>query len=186
MDDARIVDLFLVKDEAAIAFAAEKYGSKLSRLAERILEDAHAAEECVSDAYLRAWNSIPPSEPRGYLFPYLARITRQSALDRVKKAGAAKRSALLVELSAEMEECLPSGEDPADEAEARELMRLINAFLSELPDEKRAVFLRRYWYFDSVADIAKSLGFRESKVKTMLFRMREKLRAYLEKEGYNV
>lgn len=186
MNDQLIVELYLARDEAAIGETSAQYGLKLKRIAASILGDAHAAEECVNDVYLRAWNSIPPNEPRQYLFAYLARITRQIALSRLKTAGALKRSALLTELTAEMEECLPFGADTADEAEARELSRLINAFLAMLSAEKRAVFLRRYWYFDSIAEIAKSFGFRESKVKTMLFRMREKLRAYLEKEGYRV
>lgn len=184
MDDGRIVDLFLTRDESAIAGVAEKYGARLLGLAERILGDAQAAEECVSDAYLRAWNSIPPNEPRQYLFPYLARITRQSALDRVRTAGAKKRSALVVELTAEMETCIPSGVSAADEAEARELMGLINAFLASLAEEKRIVFLKRYWYFEPVRAIANDLGMSGSKVKTILFRTREKLKAYLKKEGY--
>ena len=186
MDDAKVVELFLERDEAALRAVSESYGPKLLRLAGRILGDAQAAEECVNDAYLRAWNSIPPNEPRQYLFAYLARLVRQLAISRLRSDSALKRSAAVTELTSEMEECLPLGNDTANEAEARELMRLINAFLKALPDEKRAVFLRRYWYFDSVSDIAGRFGCRESRVKTMLFRTREKLKAYLEKEGYHV
>lgn len=186
MDDSALVDLFFVRDEAALDGASECYGEKLRRLAFGILGDRQAAEECVNDALLRAWNSIPPDEPRQYLFAYLARIVRQAALNRLKSVNTAKRSAVVTELTAEMAECLPSGLDTAGEAEAKELSRLINAFLASLDEEKRAVFMRRYWYFDPIAAIAKSFGFREGKVRTMLFRTREKLRAYLEKEGYDV
>ena len=186
MDDSAIVELFFARDEAAIKSVSERYGEKLIRLADGILGDRREAEECVNDAYLRAWNSIPPNEPRQYLFAYLAKIVRQNALNRIKTASAKKRTALLTELTQEMSECLPSRRGVEDEAEANELSRLINAFLGSLSEEKRAVFLRRYWYFDPITDIAKSFGFRESKVKTMLFRTREKLKVYLTEEGYSV
>ena len=184
MDDSRLVDLFLARDESAISGTAEKYGQKLLRLAKRLLGSTDDAEECINDAYLRAWDSIPPNEPRQYLFPFLARIARQNALNRVRSSAAAKRSALVVELTAEMEECLPSSLDASSGAEKRELMGLINAFLARLPEEKRIIFLKRYWYFEPVTSIAVTLGISQSKVKTTLFRTREKLKAYLEEEGY--
>ena len=186
MNDSRIVDLYLARDEDAIRATEAEYGAKLGRIAAGILGDVQAAEECVNSAYLRAWNSIPPNEPREYLFPYLAKLTRQIALNLIKTASAVKRTALLTELTQEMSECMPSRIGVEDEAEARELMRLVNTFLSRLPEEKRSIFLRRYWYFDPIADIAKSFGCREGRVRTLLYRIREQLKTFLEAEGYKI
>ena len=186
MDDAAIVELYLARDEAAIAETAEKYGAALRRIARGILHDAFAAEECENDAYLTAWNSIPPHEPRDYLFAFLGRIVRNISIDRCRKADAGKRKAASVELTKEMEECLSAGGDPAEAADAKALTAVINGFLADLPEEQRGIFLRRYWFFDATADIAARYGISRSKVKTTLFRLRKRLRAHLEKEGYTV
>ncbi len=186
MDDARIVDLYLARDESAVLQTAQKYGGKLRRIANRILCDPAAAEECENDTYLEAWNRIPPHEPRTCLFPFLGRITRHLAIDLCRKTAAQKRSALLCELTAEMESCLPGVEDVAAEAEAEALSRTITDFLRTRTEEQRNVFLRRYWYFDSIPEISLRYGFSRSKVKTMLFRLREDLRRHLEKEGYTI
>lgn len=183
MDDGAIVDLFLNRDEAAIFAVKEKYGAKLNAVAMRMLSDRAAADECENDAYFEAWNRIPPHEPRTYLFAFLARIVRASALNRAKALAREKRSAKLVELTDELESILPSPRDTASEAEAAELGRQINSFLKRLPDEKRVVFVQRYWYALSVKEIALRYQMSEGKVKTLLFRTRNELKKHLKKEG---
>ena len=186
MEDAEIVTLYLERNEAALTATAEKYGAALRRVAYGILGDAQAAEECENDTYLQAWNSIPPHEPKSYLFPFLGRITRHVAIDRCRKANAAKRQGAVAELTKEMEACLPAGGDPAEALDEKALAGAINAFLATLSETQRGVFLRRYWFFDPIGDIAARYGMTKSGVKTMLFRLRERLREHLRKEGYTV
>ena len=184
MTDSEIVELYLARDETALARTAEHYGSRLRALAYSVLDDMTAAEECENDTYLAAWNSIPPHEPRTYLFAYLARITRHLSLDRCRARGREKRGARLEELTAELSDCIPSQETTETQMEAKELAAAISSFLYTLSEEKRDVFLRRYWYFDSVAVLAKQTGWSESRVKTTLHRLRNALRDHLQKEGY--
>ncbi len=186
MNDSEIVDLFLSRDESAITFASQKYGAQLRSVAYRIVSDASYAEECENDAYMSAWGLIPPNEPRRYLFAFLARIVRNKALDRVRGENAARRSAAVCELTEEMRECIPAPGGTEKELEARELSRAVNAFLKRQPREKCDMFLRRYWFFDSVSDIAKRFGRTESSVKTTLWRMRCALKEHLESEGYTL
>ena len=183
MDDSGIVGLYLLRDEAAVTQTAEKYGSRLRALAYGIVGDRQTAEECENDTYLEAWSSIPPHEPRDYLYAFLARITRHLALNCCRERSRLKRSAYLCELGEELEQCIPSPGDEQCRVEDMTLRDALNAFLGKLEPEKRCVFLRRYWYLDSVADISKRFAISESKVKTMLFRCRNQLREYLEKEG---
>ena len=184
MDDSGIVDLYLARDETAIIETQRKYGQRLSRIACNILDSAESAEECENDTYLEAWNRIPPHEPRTYLFSFLGKITRHLAIDRCRKNTSLKRQALFCELTAEMEECIPGRSSAEEAVDAKALKHSIDAYLSGLSVPQQNVFVRRYWFFDSIADIARQYGFSQSKVKTMLFRMREGLRTHLEKEGY--
>jgi len=186
MDDAFIVDRYIARDEKAIEYTSKKYGKKLYRLANEIVNDAHTAEECENDTYLRAWNSIPPHEPRDYFFAFLAKIVRFIALDRYKEMSRQKRKAEFVELTTELEDILSGGNNTEGEIEGGQLNEAVNHFLRNLPQEKRNVFLRRYWYMDSVLDIAERYGYSEGKVKTILFRVRNDLKEYLEKEGYKL
>lgn len=186
MEDSKIVDLYLARDEKAIAFTSQKYGNRLRRLADRILNDASTAEECENDTYMHAWNSIPPHEPRDYFLPFLSKIIRFLALDNLKAMTRKCRNADFVELSAEIENCIPATDDIALLAEGKELSRLISDYLRTLPSEKRNIFLRRYWFMNSVAEVAERFGISEGKVKTVLFRVRKGLRDYLQKEGYPV
>ena len=186
MDDGSIVDLFLKRDEEAIAESAAKYGSRLRAIAQKLCGDGQTSEECENDAYLAAWNSIPPHEPRGYLFSYLAKLVRAAAINRVKSDGRQKRRAELIELSRELEACLPTAGDVETEAENAELIRSINAFLRAQPKEKRDLFIRRYWYTDSISELASSFGMSESKVKTTLFRLRAKLKEHLDREEIRI
>lgn len=181
MDDKGIVDLYFARDESAISETMKSYNDRLFRFAMRFLSDRRDAEECVNDAYVRAWDTIPPNRPYS-LFAYLAALCRNAALDVIKKNTAQKRSAQLVELTQEMNECIPDTNITDERSE--ELSECINEFLAQLPKDKRAVFLGRYWYNEPVADIARRTGFSQSNVKTMLHRMRESLRVYIErKEG---
>ena len=186
MEDTEIVALFLRRDEAAIRETAAKYGTALRNIAAGLTGDPLSAEECENDTYLQAWNSIPPHEPRDYLFPFLARITRHIAIDRCRRERAQKRGAPTVELTAEMAECIPSLADGFDAPDAQALTEALDRFLSALPGQQRSIFLRRYWFFDSVKEIAARFGVSQSKVKTTLHRLRERLREHLKKEGYDV
>ena len=184
MEDSLIVELFLQRNESAISESSEKYGSRLRSLALGITEDALTAEECENDTYLEAWKRIPPHEPRKYLYAFLARITRHLALNRIREAKSQKRHAFLTVLSAELEQCLPSGEDP--QLDQLVLKEALNGFLTTLSDEKRNIFLRRYWFLDSIECISEGFGISQSKVKTTLFRCRKGLKSYLEQEGYEL
>lgn len=179
-----IVELYLRRDEAAIAQTIQKYGSRLRALSRGIVGDEQTAEECENDTYLEAWRSIPPHEPRDYLYAFLARITRHISLNCCRERGRLKRSAFICELDAELEQCLPV----QDEFGVDDVLLgdVLNDFLGRLEPQKRCIFVRRYWYMDSIADIAKRYGLTESRVKTTLFRCRERLRERLKQEGYTV
>lgn len=184
MEDSAIVDLYLARDEDAIRHTAEKFGGRLRALSYGIVRDNQAAEECENDTYLAAWNSIPPHTPRDYFYPFLARIARHLSLNLCRDRGRLKRGGFICSLEDELERCFPAPDDTARCVDAIALGKAINGFLGTLTREKRAIFLRRYWYLDSIEDIAGRLGVSRSKIKTTLFRCRAKLRAYLEKEGY--
>ncbi len=186
LDDFKIVELYLSRDESAIPHTAQKYGAKLRQIANSILNNMASAEECENETYLEAWNSIPPNEPRTYLFAFLGRITRHLAIDECRKNTSQKRHALFCELTQEMEQCIPGKDDPEEALEASALSQAINTFLKTCTEAQRTVFVRRYWYFDTIPEICKRYGYSQSKVKTMLFRMRNGLRTYLEKEGYTI
>ena len=181
MTDEQIIELFWERREEAIRQAELVYGKRLQNLAFSVLRDQQEASEVVNDTLLRAWVSIPPNRPQ-FLFAYLAAICRNLALNRVDWRNAAKRRAEIVTISEELAFCLP---DPAGERTetAQELSQALNGFLSTLEKETRIIFLRRYWYADSVSAIARQRGISESKVKMQLLRTRNRLREYLEKEG---
>lgn len=184
MEDGTIVELYWQRDESAIAQTASKYGNYLHSISYRILSNSEDAEECVNDTYKAAWDSMPPHRP-SLLSTFLGKITRRISIDRWRKLSADKRgggeTAVALE---ELEECVSGSGSVEDEIERRELTRMINEFIRALPCTERQVFMCRYWYVDSVSDIAKQFGFSESKVKSMLFRTRNRLREKLEKEGY--
>lgn len=185
MDDAKIVELYLARNESAISQTAQKYGSKLRRIANNILNNPESAEECENDTYFEAWNRIPPHEPRTFLFAFLGKIIRHLAIDVCRRSSSQKRRALFCELTQEMQECIPGKSDVEREVETRALSRTIDAFLETCSEEQRNVFVRRYWFLDTISEICKRYGYSQGKVKTMLFRMRERLRIHLEKEGYS-
>jgi len=183
MDDERIVELYWARDERAIGETRQKYGRYCYAVAYRILGSREDAEECESDTYFEAWRSIPPARPT-VLSVFLGAITRRNALDRWRRAGAEKRGGGEAALSLhELEECIPGGRSIDEAIEEQTLSEAISDFLRGVSEAEASVFIRRYWYFDSVADIAKRYGFGKSKVKMMLKRTRDKLLVYLEKEG---
>ena len=186
LDDGKIVELYLMRDESAISRTEEKYGARLRSVAYGILNSRETAEECENDTYMQAWRSIPPNEPRSFLYAFLARIIRNISLNLCRDRDRLKRRAFLCELSAEMEECIPSPDDTECKVDDIILREALNGFLLTLDEEKRNIFVRRYWYIDSISDISERFAISESKVKTTLFRIRKKLREYLEKRGYTL
>lgn len=184
LDDREIEELYFMRDEAAIRQTSEKYGRRLRVLSLGIVKDRQTAEECENDAYAQAWASIPPCEPGNYLYAFLARIIRNISIDCCRRRGRLKRSAFVCELSMELEQCIPAPDDTECLVDDLAFSEAINGFLRTLSAEKRNVFLRRYWYLDSIADISLRFAISESKVKTMLLRSRNQLRDYLTKEGY--
>ncbi len=181
MEDAKILDLYFARNEDAIRQTDKTYGRKLHTLSNRILYNQEDAEESVSDTYLKAWNAIPPKRPQ-YFYAYLAAICRNLSLHRLERRQTAKRSAQVVELTQEMEQCIPDTRQ-AQQIEQRDLSRMLDGFLGTLNPESRQIFLRRYWFGDTVPEIAARYGLTESKVKMRLSRTRGKLRTVLEKEG---
>lgn len=184
MDDKKIVDLYWNRDENAIKETALKFGKYLHSISYHILLNYEDAEECVNDAYNDAWNSIPPHRP-SILSTFLGKITRRISIDLWRKHSAGKRGGgEMTIILDELEECVSGKDDVETEIERRELQKKLNVFLMNLPAVECKVFIRRYWYMNSVSDIAEWSGYSESKVKSMLFRTRTKLRKMLEKEGY--
>ena len=181
MEDSKIIELFFARDEDAIKHTDDTYGRRLYQLADNIVRNGQDAEESVSDTYLKAWDTIPPRKPQ-YFFAYIAKICRHFALDRLDWKNAAKRKAEVVSLTQEMEACIPDTQRDRELAE-KELGMILDTFLRILTPENRVVFLRRYWYVDTIAEIAVRYGISESAVQMRLNRTRAKLCTYLEKEG---
>ena len=184
MEDSKIIELFFARNEDAIKHTEEAYGRRLFHLAENIVKNGQDAEESVSDTYMKAWDTIPPQKP-SHFFAYLAKICRNFALKRLDWKKAAKRNAEVVSLTEEMEMCIPD-QSRDREIEARELSAALDQFLRTLTPKNQMVFLRRYWYADTIAEIAARYGISESAVLMRLNRTRAKLGSYLKKEGINV
>lgn len=184
MEDAQIIALFLERNEQAVKETDTAYGRKLYVLSNNILNNREDAEESVSDTYMETWRSIPPKYPR-YFYAFLAAICRNMSFNRLDWRLAAKRNAEVVALTQEMENCIPDSRQHTD-MERKELRRILEGFLESLSRENRLIFLRRYLYVDTVAEIAARYGISESKVKTQLHRTRMKLRKVLAEEGITV
>ena len=181
MDDSRIIELFWSRSEQAIDEVDRKYGSLCRRIAGNLLHNAEDTQECVNDTYHSLWNAIPPRRPDP-LAAFIAKITRNLAMKRLTHRNAAKRAALTVSF-VELSECIPSGQSPEQVLEMQELSRVIDRFLDTLDPDSRNMFLRRYWFFDSIAQIAAGFGVSQSKVKMRLFRVRNELKEYLAREA---
>ena len=183
MDDTQIVELYWARKESAIEETAAKYGSYCRSIAGNILQNQDDAEECVNDTWLGAWNSMPPHRP-SVLSTFLGKLTRRISIDKWRRTTAKKRGdGQLPLVLAELEDCVSDGKSIEEETERKLLAEIIATFVKSLPETEQKIFLCRYWYMDSVGSIATRFRFSESKVKSMLFRTREKLRTCLEKEG---
>ncbi|MCI9176552.1 MAG: sigma-70 family RNA polymerase sigma factor [Lachnospiraceae bacterium] len=185
MEDSRIIDLFFERSEQAIAELSKKYGAVCNRVAGNILRNSLDVEECVNDAYLGAWNTIPPRRPEP-LLAYLCRIVRNLSITRYHANTAAKRNSFYDAALDELEECLASAKTVETEISAKELSDLLDRFLGTLDRENRIMFVRRYWYSDPVSSIAAAFHMSSNSVSARLSRIRTKLKKFLKKEGYEV
>ena len=181
MDDQQIVKMLFARAEGAIEALAERFGQQLLKIARNIVNDFHDAEECVSDTYLALWDAIPPAEPDP-LAPYVYRTGRNIALNRLCRDSAAKRNSRYDLSLDELNTCLP-GEDLQAALDARAVGQAIDRFLTKQSAENQYIFVRRYWYGDSVMEIAEALHLKENTVSVRLNRLRSSLKAYLCKEG---
>lgn len=183
MDDGRIIKLFFARDEQALREAKSKYGPYCRSIAYGILRNWQDAEECENDTYLAAWNVIPPQRPK-LLAAFLGSITRNLSLKKLRSETALKRGGNAAVLSLEeLSDCIPAGNGFEQTLQLQELADKISIFLRRLPETECNVFILRYWYCDTVKQIADRFGFTQSKVKMMLHRLRAELRQYLIKEG---
>ena len=182
MDDLKIIDLFNLRSEDAISKTREKYGTYINSIIYGLLRSFHDTEEIANDTYLGLWQSIPPARPKD-LKAYIAAIARKKAMDKLDYFTAQKRNTNLTVLIDELEEVLPGRDSPEDTISTKETLNEINIFLSGLTVRDRYVFLRRYWFGDTVKEIAEKSGCSEATVKNTLFKTRKKLKCYLEKAG---
>lgn len=183
MDDSKIIALYFDRSEQAISETAKKYGRYCHYIAFQILHNTEDSEECVNDTYLRAWNAIPPKRPER-LRTFLGKITRNLSLNKWEKQSAHKRgSGQTEQVLEELMECIPSENNVEKVVEDKFILEILNDFLDKLPADKRKIFVRRYWYFSSIKEIARAYGISESKVTVTLFRTRQMLKEVLEKEG---
>lgn len=185
LDDSKIVDLFYARSEQAIMELSAKYGNVCSKVAKNILRDILDVEECVNDAYLGAWNTIPPQDPNP-LLTYICRIVRNLSIKKYHKNTSVKRNSFYDAALDELEECLASAETVETELSAKELTLLIDSFLDTLDAESRILFVRRYWYSYSIPELAEQFSLKSNTVSVRLSRIRDKLRNYLQKEGIAV
>ena len=182
MEDAQIVDLYWARDERAIGESQTKYGRMLRSVAYGLVENDADAEECVNDAYLDTWNAIPTARPT-FLGAFMAKITRRISIDRFRKNHRAKRGGA-GNLIDELTDCVPDrAPTPPEELENGRLRDAINRCLAGLPEQSRVLFVGRYFFSKSVAELARELGIGESNAKVRLFRLRDALREQLAKEG---
>ncbi len=186
MQDEKIVELYFQRDESAITYTQEKYDQYLYKIAYNVLANTEDSKESVNDTYLAAWNSIPPHRPQ-VLSTYLGKLTRRISIDIFRKRNRIKRqgSEYAVSLT-ELSECVSNGNTPESELEIKALGEAINTYLGTISADARNIFIGRYYFLDSVKDVAKYCGISESKAKTSLHRTRKGLGEYLKKEGFIV
>ncbi len=185
MSDKEIIDLYLNRSQQAIAETKVKYGSYCKAIARNILSNYSDVEECENDTYLAIWNVIPPQIPRKFSI-FLGRITRNIALDKYGYNTAKKRNSEFEQIINELEDCLASTMTVEVQYESGEIANIINQFLYGLEEQTRNIFILRYWQSESIESLSNRFNISNSKVKSILFRARKKLRIYLEKEGVNL
>ena len=185
MEDSKIIELLFARSEMAITGLSEKYGNTCHKIASNILKNEFDAEECVNDTYLGVWNTVPPENPNP-LVAYVCRIVRNLAIKKYHRNTAKKRNSFYDVSLDELEGCLVSAENVEDAIDAAELSDLINTFLEGIGKKDRIMFVRRYWFSDSVSDIAARFAMSNHAVTVRLSRIREKLRRYLVGKGVTV
>ena len=185
MDDKNIIELFYERSEQAITELSKKYGLLCKKVADNILNNHLDAEECVNDAYLAVWNTIPPQNPDS-LVSYVCRIVRNQAIKKYHENTALKRNSIYDTSLDELEEVLPSSASVEGELEAKEVSAIIDRFLETLDKQSRTMFIRRYWYSDSIEEIAKAFKTSKHYISVRLSRIRKALKKYLVKEGVSV
>ena len=184
MDDLSIIELYFARDEQAIKETVAKYGKLCHSIAYNILNNNEDSEECVNDTYIGVWNTIPPTRPNNFM-AFVCRITRNLSLKRIEAMARQKRSQATIVSLDELAEVLPD-ESIAYGISDEDIGKAISDFLRNEKEDVRNVFIRKYYFFDSIGDIAKRYGFTESKVKNMLYHTRNKLKEYLIKEGVEI
>ena len=184
MDDLSIIELYFARDEQAIKETDAKYGKLCHSIAYNILNNNEDSEECVNDTYIGVWNAIPPARPNNFM-AFVCRITRNQSLKRIEAMTRQKRSRATIVSLDELAEILPD-ESIGENVSNDNLTELISDFLRNEKEDVRNVFIRKYYFFDSIGDIAERYGFTESKVKNMLYHTRNKLKEYLIKEGVEI
>lgn len=182
MEDREIIELFWARMETAINETAKKYGRLCNYIAANILVSREDCEECVNDTYFGLWSAIPPQRPERFS-AFVSKVVRNLSLKKYEYVTAEKRNPEAVCSFDELSECVSGGDYVENELENRRIEELLNTFLWKQEEAKRRVFVRRYWYFESIACICEKTGFSESKVKSMLFHLRKDLKEYLEREG---
>ncbi len=183
MEDSKIIDLYWARSEQAITETASKYGNYCYSIAYNILSNPEDTEEAINDTYIGAWNSMPPHRP-SILRTFLGKITRRISIKKCRDNSRDKRGSGEVALALdELDECIPSNTNVEEEVLANELSKILNQFIADLPTTERRVFLCRYWYLDSIETISQEFNFSNSKVKSMLYRTRQKLLFRLRQEG---
>lgn len=184
MDDNKIIELYFSRDEQAITETQDKYGKLIFSIANNILDSRSDSEECVNDTYLGVWNSIPPERPKNFV-AYISKIARNLSLKRLEYLSRDKRAKNLTVSLCELEDVLCDS-DIKDGVSDGKISMLISSFLHTQSKEKRVIFIRRYYYFDSIEDISKKYSISQSKVKSMLFHTRRKLKEFLTEEGIQI
>ena len=185
MEDKQIVELYWARSETAIAETEKKYGRYCHYIAYQILYNDEDAKEVVNDTYLKTWNTIPPQRPAS-LRPYVGMISRQLALDVYKEQHAQKRGGQVSLVLDELSECIPDNDSGADIGESVALSDALSRFIWTLPQSTRNIFVRRYFYISTIAEIAKDFSMKESNVTMHLLRTRKKLEQFLKKEGFDI
>ncbi len=184
MNDSQIVNMYWERNEKAVEETQKKYGSFCYSVAYSILCNEEDAKESVNDTYFDAWNSIPPHKP-SVLSAFLGKITRRISIDKWRNKNAARRgSGQITDTLDELAECIPDSNGVEKQLEEKALNETINSFIKSLPEKEQKIFICRYWYLDSIKSISEQFGFSQSKVTSMLFRTREKLRKILMEEGF--
>ena len=185
MDDKQIIELFFNRDEAALSETQEKYGKYCLKIAGNILEDVEDSKECVNDTWVTAWNRIPPLKPVS-LKAFLGKIVRDISLSKYRENHAGKRYNAMTVMLDELEDCIPSGINIEDQAEKRELIGMVNDYLEGIKTEDRVLFVRRYYFGESVKALSEEYGCSENRMTQKLLKIRKKLKTFVEKGGYEL